>query len=430
MDNSDFNYDYLFPEEHMVLLYDDELEVINNLVPYIADNLKKNKKCIYITNESEVELVKQNLKLRLNFQKYIENKQFCILTKSEAYSKNGKFEPDQMIAMIIEEVNEAIENNFDGLSISGELSWVLDYDDGFDKIMEYEWKLNSKIFSNFPVSAICRYNLNKFTDNMIINIIQVHPFIIWKNRVHENPFFIPAEAFEKNKVSKYQVDTWLKNISKFTDTKSKFHTDMKEKETKFRQMQMQMTNEIILVTTQLLGIHNEYTKNHSENVANTARRISIALGMPSTVVEKTYYAGLVHDIGKTLISSAIIDKKGKLTDTEWDIIKQHPTWGYESLSKSSSLEDIAEYVLHHHERWDGKGYPDGLSGYNIPLVSRILSIADTYDAMTHERAYRKALSHETAINEIIRNSGTQFDSHLVNSFINNLDTILLDLETA
>jgi len=223
-------YNTFLPNGHMVIFYEDDKEIVDILVNYIKSNLENNTKCIYITGDADTEKIVENLKLVIDCDKYIENSQLLILNKEDAYSKSGTFVPDQMIDMLIKEADLAISDGYGGLAITGEISWVLDYEDGFDRIMEYEWKLNEYVFAEHPVSSICRYNLNKFSDDMIINVIQVHPYIIWKNKIHENPFYIPVEGFKTDQISKYQVRTWLENISKFTNSKGEFQITLERKE--------------------------------------------------------------------------------------------------------------------------------------------------------------------------------------------------------
>ncbi|MBE3089361.1 MAG: HD-GYP domain-containing protein, partial [Actinobacteria bacterium] len=125
----------------------------------------------------------------------------------------------------------------------------------------------------------------------------------------------------------------------------------------------------------------------------------------------------LHDIGKIAIPDEILMKPGKLTEKEWDIVKRHPEVGYNISGSSPLLEPIADAVLTHHEWWNGSGYPQGLKGENIPLISRIISIIDAYDVMTHDRSYKKAISKKEALEELKRCAGTQFDSKLVKIFI-------------
>ncbi|HOA41527.1 MAG TPA: HD-GYP domain-containing protein [Halanaerobiales bacterium] len=183
-----------------------------------------------------------------------------------------------------------------------------------------------------------------------------------------------------------------------------------QKEEKFRE-------ELILSVSSLLEIHDSYTGDHSRNVAILAKRLAEELSLDQEEIEYAYWTGIVHDIGKILVPLEILNKKGRLDEEEFKIIKKHPEWGYQSLARSELLSDIASYVLYHHERWDGKGYPEGLNGKDIPLVAQIIALADTWDAMCSDRPYRKALDKETAMEEIYRNKGTQFNPALVELFL-------------
>ena len=127
--------------------------------------------------------------------------------------------------------------------------------------------------------------------------------------------------------------------------------------------------------------------------------------------------GLLHDIWKIAIDENVLNKPDKLNDDEWEEIKRHPEIGYRILNTVNDMSEMANWTLYHHERWDGKGYPKGLKGNEIPFVSRIITIADAYDAMTSERSYRSALPEEFVIAELQKNAGIQFDPELVRVFI-------------
>jgi HD-GYP domain-containing protein (c-di-GMP phosphodiesterase class II) len=129
---------------------------------------------------------------------------------------------------------------------------------------------------------------------------------------------------------------------------------------------------------------------------------------------------LLHDIGNIAIVDNILNKPESLSQTEWMEVKRHPEIGYRILSSVSEYSKISEAILAHHENWDGSGYPKGLKGKEIPFMARVLSIFDSYEAMTSERPYRKALTHDDALKEIIHNSGTRFDPHLVRIFVQQL----------
>src|SRR5580704_1396288 len=158
-----------------------------------------------------------------------------------------------------------------------------------------------------------------------------------------------------------------------------------------------------------------YTAGHSERVAVYATYLAVRLGLPTDVVEIVRQSALMHDIGK--IGCVMnLNKPGKLTQDEYEIFKKHPAYGKDILDPIRFLHPLIPGVHLHHERWDGRGYPLGLKGNDVPLIARIIAVADTYDAMTSDRAYRRALPHEVAIGEIERCSGTQFDPEVAHSF--------------
>jgi len=160
-----------------------------------------------------------------------------------------------------------------------------------------------------------------------------------------------------------------------------------------------------------------YTLKHSLDVARVACTLGRALGLPEEDIKTLEIAGKLHDIGKIGISSSILKKPGPLTPEEWEIIKEHPTLGCPIMPHLSQLEVVLQAILHHHERYDGKGYPEGIQGDNIPLLARILASADAYCAMRSYHPYRKALTKEEAIEEIKRNMGTQLDPELAKKLI-------------
>lgn len=168
-----------------------------------------------------------------------------------------------------------------------------------------------------------------------------------------------------------------------------------------------------------LDAKDPYTHGHSYRVTLYSMILAKKLNSTDEFMEEIETAGLLHDIGKIGIPQSILCKPGKLTDEEYAIMKKHPEQGEKMIMDVKQLSIIADWLRSHHERWDGRGYPAGLKGEEIPLSARIIALADTYDAMTSTRSYRKALSHEEAIAEIERCSGTQFDPNLAKLFIEN-----------
>ena len=158
-------------------------------------------------------------------------------------------------------------------------------------------------------------------------------------------------------------------------------------------------------------------KVHSERVSKYCKAVGEAMQLRKDEITELELAGMVHDIGKISLPDAILKKPGKLTEKEWEIIRNHTVNGYQILRSADKYSNIAEFAMSHHERMDGKGYPNGLKGEEIPLFSRIISVADAYEAMTSDRPYRKAMKKQEAIEELKKHSGTQFDSGIVELFI-------------
>jgi|GEM_PF-621353 len=733
------NLDKMKTGDHIVLLYKEEKEILSASVSFIKTSLDRNEKCLYIKGDLNEEILISELRKQVsNFDSYIENGQLQFLDKEETYALSDNFKAVQMIETLKKESINALEEGYQGLSITGELSWVLNFKNGKNEIIEYEWMLNEYIFNDYPVIAMCRYNLNKFDKSIIKAIIELHHYIIWQGKIHENPYYIVPEGYRDNQIVEYEIESWLKNIQEYEKRESIFKEKLKKSENKYQNLfnsapigivttssngkvfkinkrmaeilgfnsvknaleyypdlyvnhkkreefvkmlkengevkgfdykalrkdgsqiwlsmnakisneygdffvieafvfditarknreekiskqkeelsasyeqvtaynqevmamneeleqsfeevnllnqrfvnmielvsnmedksllsekeffsdllksaieiipeadygkvciindqdqcefidavgheinileeirfdkkllfhkdskninnsndyffdinkikpeakedfikalrpiksslyinilidghpvgrmaldikedsskvfsevtkkvlesfstlassffafkrfddlQTNFTKELITSIIKIMEMYDLYTKGHSENVAKLASAIAKEMNLSKKTIRDTYWAGLVHDIGKLLIPLDIINKNGKLTDKEYELIKKHPVWGNKALNSSKILKPIAKYILSHHERWDGRGYPEGLQANDIPLISQILGVADAWDAMLSRRAYRDSLSIEAALKEIKTNKGTQFSPQVVEAFI-------------
>jgi HD-GYP domain-containing protein (c-di-GMP phosphodiesterase class II) len=160
-----------------------------------------------------------------------------------------------------------------------------------------------------------------------------------------------------------------------------------------------------------------YTCGHSERVAYISKQLALAKGMGESEAERIHIGGLVHDVGKIGVPESTLCKAGRLTDLEFEQIKLHPQIGHDILKDIPQFADVLPGVLYHHERYDGRGYPAGLSGTDIPLIARIIGLADSFDAMSSTRTYRAAMDRDTVVKEIIDCSGTQFDPDLTEAFL-------------
>lgn len=168
--------------------------------------------------------------------------------------------------------------------------------------------------------------------------------------------------------------------------------------------------------TSAIDAKDKYTCGHSRRVADLTRGLALEIGLDEETANRMHIAGLVHDVGKIGVPEAVLTKAGRLSDEEFEWIRQHPEIGYRILKDIPQLEDVLPGVMHHHERWDGGGYPRGLAGDEIPLVARLISLADSFDAMSSTRTYRSALERDRVLAEIRKCGGTQFDPDLVGPF--------------
>jgi HD-GYP domain-containing protein (c-di-GMP phosphodiesterase class II) len=183
------------------------------------------------------------------------------------------------------------------------------------------------------------------------------------------------------------------------------------------EQQQSLLKSVVCGFNQLLDLRDLDTGIHSTRLAEWAARVARTLGIPEAELYQLEAAALLHDIGKIGIPDAILKKEGRLTDEERALMNRHPEYSWSILRRVPRLDKASLYALHHHESYDGSGYPAGLKGTEIPLASRIVSIIDAFDAMTSNRCYRKALSHEEAIRRLLASEGSQFDPVVVRAFV-------------
>ena len=182
------------------------------------------------------------------------------------------------------------------------------------------------------------------------------------------------------------------------------------------EQQLGLRTSVICAFNQLLDLKDISTGVHSTRLAEWALRVAREMNIPESRSYQVEVAALLHDIGKVGVPDAILKKNGPLTAEERAIINRHPEYSWSILRLFPGLEEASLYALHHHESVDGTGYPAGLKGQDIPLVSRIISVIDAYDAMVSNRCYRKGLPQEEAVARLLKASGTQFDAEVVRVF--------------
>ena len=220
------------------------------------------------------------------------------------------------------------------------------------------------------------------------------------------------------------IESGIKSIKQMNEIK-KINMQLSETYEKLEQAYLESI-ETLRYTVEAKDI---YTRGHSDRVSEYSVLIGKKLGLSEKDLKTLKIGGLFHDIGKIGVPDSILQKEAKLTDDEYSQIKQHPNIGVHILSNATIFKDILPIVEHHHEKWDGTGYPGRLSGENIPYFARITAVADSFDAMTSRRSYRDSLPIETVISEFKNCSGTQFDPKLAELFLDILKNNFNEIQT-
>lgn len=243
-----------------------------------------------------------------------------------------------------------------------------------------------------------------------------------------NETSIPLDKLNELSVQGYcEKNSKLNQLSLFIETAIKSIEQMKmiktmnEELLASKEQLVKSYLETIEILRYTVEAKDTYTRGHSERVSEYSVLIGKKLGLPQSDLKTLKIGGLFHDIGKIGIADSILMKTGKLTNSEYNEIKKHPIIGKNILSNASIFQDIIPIVLYHHERYDGKGYPESLRGNDIPLLARIVCVADSFDAMTSKRSYRDVLDYDYVKNEIKSQSGTQFDPVIATTFLDVLN---------
>ncbi|MBS3995591.1 MAG: PAS domain S-box protein [Alkaliphilus sp.] len=228
------------------------------------------------------------------------------------------------------------------------------------------------------------------------------------------------QAIEKEKIMDLEISVSLGWDTKYYDGQSFSQIINNAENYMYQKKIVENSSKRSLVIKSILNtllVKNPREKEHSKRVSMFSEEIGIAYNLSKDEIKNLKVAGELHDIGKIAVDDSILNKIEKLTEEEWKEIKKHPETGFRIISTTNEYINISETICTHHERWDGKGYPNGLKGEEIPLEARIVAIADAYDAMTSQRPYREPLSREEAAEELKRNAGTQFDPAIVKVFL-------------
>ena len=309
------------------------------------------------------------------------------------------------------------------------------------KVMWYVFVLNilSTIIAVYGgyYYGLCDANMVLLTQGALYNYVQDGVFTL--TAVNANPamtlflyFVVPrclaylafSSVFSSIFTILKRTTEKAKRTAELENFQIELENKVREQTEEIRRQQKKMEDlytQTITALSEAVDAKDRYTSGHSRRVAEYSYMIAERMGKSPEEREEIYRAGLLHDMGKLRIPAEIINKPGKLTDEEYNIIKIHPATGYHILRGISEDRFIAVAARYHHERFDGKGYPNGISGENIPEIARIIGVADAYDAMTSNRSYRNALPQDVVRSEIERCKGTQFDAQVADVMLQMID---------
>lgn len=233
---------------------------------------------------------------------------------------------------------------------------------------------------------------------------------------------VVVKAINQGEVYRFLTKPW--NNAEFLETIKtalQHHRDNMARYSTITTRLIRANLETVMALAEAIELKDHYTKGHCSRVRDYAMRIAMALDLSDSFRRDLVYASLLHDCGKIGVSENILNVNGPLTEAQYREVQRHPVLGFEMTSKIDYLRPASIIIRQHHERWDGAGYPDGIKGDEISLGGRIVAVADTFDAMTSSRPYRRALDFNVAVQELLSNRGSQFDPEIVDLFVSLLD---------
>ena len=377
---------------------------IGNLNKQLQNTIMELQKSQNLFLEQNLELNKVNniiddyINLSLNMLSPIEYKDELFL--STIFQMGLKMAPESDLGSVY-----IVENNkfkfIDSMGFS-----LKDLEEVPEDINFYEFTEDVKVFNEKVINRILGGIKNK--NSPLLQMKESLYVRIFKNKKFIGGFHL---GISKNSSGSFSQET-INKIQEIHHLSNGFYKIKKNSDYK-----IMLQKDIVQSFITALEFHDQYTKGHSESVASYCVKIGKSLNLDEKQLDDLYWAAVMHDIGKIIIPCKILNKKGKLSDSEYKIIQEHSQIGYKITSQSDTLKEISEYILYHHERWDGKGYPKGLKGDDIPLLSQIISVADSWHAMISKRVYKKQLTKEEAREELLKNRGTQFSPVVVDTFV-------------
>ena len=376
----------------------------------------------YINEEGELFLPCDSGVYMLNTKDYAEASRVYRMSIAAVNIDGDKPEIERNKTIIIPRNAARMEIIPEIINYSVQIPYVGYYLEGFDKnwqIMPLD-TMQSATYTNLPIGEYT-FHLGVFDTNQQSVISQRSYKLIKEKEIYDNIWFTAYLILIPILAAIWF--TWF-----LVSRRNERVMEMQRKELALSQQQVKMSNDTIIAIARAVDAKDERTSQHSWRVSEYSAMIAKAMGMDDKDIENLRRAALVHDIGKIGIADAILNKDSRLTDEEYAIMKSHTTRGAEILKDLTFIPHVLDGALYHHERIDGKGYPNGLKGDEIPLFSRIIGVADAFDAMTANRVYRKQMDFGYVLNEMEKGRGTQFDPEIDDILLKMLRDGTIDLK--
>jgi len=390
----------LKPGDHVCLVHDSpEKWSVGTIVPFFELGLRRGERCLYIVESHRTDELRGRLRQAGLDVAALESSGQLVFQERETYTGRLSFDPNRMIATLIAEAEKTVDKGYPALRVADEMAWALPGRPGSEKVLEYEARLNRDFFPRYPCLGICQYHRGKFGAEIIKGAVMTHPLVALGDHIYRNSYYISPDEFLGEKRAERELERLLQSFAG-------------EGESQRRVRAMQDTVEEMV---RVFEERDPFSAGHQRRVTTLACSIAEEMGLSRPQVDIIRQAGVLHDIGKMYVRVDILTKTGRLTDEEFDVVKAHPKAGFDLLKRMGFPSPVPEIVLQHHERVDGSGYPQGLSGEEMLLEARILAVADVVEAMSFGRSYRKSLGVAKALQDISWNKGALYDSEVVDA---------------
>jgi HD-GYP domain-containing protein (c-di-GMP phosphodiesterase class II) len=374
--------------KHNLIVYNSINKLEDIIGIYFNENLKSGMKLFYVYNEFPSKAIINGLsKYNIDLDYLIDSGEMKQIDLNQVYSANGSFDADEVISGLENEVKTALNEGFKGLCVVEEMSRFLDNNINISQLLKYEALLNPLVMKS-PLAVTCLYDYTKMNVSLLTNLKKLHPV----NRVESIP--------ENNKT---QMDD---------QQMKRYNTDLLMMD--FKELsKVDFLHRVADMISDVLRFRNIYIEDHNTNVSELSKEIGIKLKKTEEQVESLKIAGKIHDAGMLSQSVELLNKPGPLMKLERQLIFDHPRVAYELAKKACLPESSARAVLEHHEKIDGSGYPNGLTGERMSIEGKILAVAEVVAAMSFYRPYRQDYGVRFALKEIEVNSGRLYDTEVV-----------------